>query len=108
MIDNDVQIPKKMMEKGYGAGRRKYDFTGLKHGASIHCRNEDVAKSVRQSYRSYAERRGISLFTLKQGKVDDTDPRGAGYRIWFLSNAEQAKPAEDGPWAEPKPDTAIW
>ena len=99
-IDKGVPLPAGIRGGAYGPGRRKFDFTKISHGDSIHCCTKSEVNTLRQSYRSYAGRRGVNAFYLREGAVGADDPRGAGYRVWFVSTDEDAPPI---PMEEPDP-----
>lgn len=65
-------------------------FGKIKHGQSIHADDLSEAQSIKMSFIGWARRRKIEMkpsFRL----VDETDPDGAGYRVWFFSTSGDAK-----------------
>lgn len=91
-IDKGVPMPSDTRQ-GWGPGRRKYDFTSIAHGDSIHVASKAEVKTIRQSYTGYATRRGLTGFRVQEQKVGADDPRGAGWRVFFVSTLEA--PSED-------------
>lgn len=87
-IAKDISPPSP--RDGYGPGARKYRFDSIAHGDSVHVETEKEMRSLRQSFRSYMQVRGRSDMRATSRAVDETDPEGTGWRIWFLSKLEGA------------------
>ena len=68
--------------------RRKFDFTQFNSGSSTHVKTDRERKNVLIAFKYWSQhtpegkRRKGAYATSR--KVDDTDPAGPGYRIWFL------------------------
>lgn len=91
MIDKNVPLPGFPISRG----RKKYDFDSIQHGDSIHTATQVGAVSIRSSYKSYADRRDGARFVLRQAKVGADDPRGPGYRVFFLQAEAEAPGSQD-------------
>lgn len=80
-VDKNVKI---RMPSLKGPGQpRKYHFDKLEHGDSMHVKTEMEAMSIHTCFRHY---RNSNQTTMKCSRraVDHTDPKGPGYRVWFL------------------------
>lgn len=62
---------------------RKYHFDRVNHGDSMHVQTEMQAISIFSSFRHFKSRNNTSLKCTRRA-VDHTDPKGPGYRVWFL------------------------
>ena len=72
--------------------RTRYNFDQIKPGASLHVETSQERCRVLAAFRYWSlqdkKKRGGAYAT--SAKVGDEDPRGAGFRIWFKSKAQDA------------------
>lgn len=68
--------------------KTKYPFDEMSVGDSIHFRVEVLRKRALIAFNSWAKRTGNTHLKPVSRKVDDSDPKGAGWRLWMSSVAE--------------------
>ena len=77
-VRTDIPMPKK------ARGRpRRYDFTKVKPGDSMHAIDHVHSQSIRGSFLHYCRTRDLAMTTTRL-KVGANDPDGPGYRVWFI------------------------
>lgn len=84
------------MEIEYGAApepepKLKYDFTDVRNGATIWVATNNERMAITKAFIRWKESRGSNL-SATSAAVGAKDPRGAGYRIWFKSEATAIRP----------------
>lgn len=62
---------------------RKHDFSMAEHGASVWYPPSQSQRGVMNSFRNWKKLTGSPLIIISR-TVDETDPRGEGFRFWFF------------------------
>lgn len=72
--DQDVPMPSR--------SDVKHDFSGATPGSSIWVKSNNERVKMMKAFTRWKDRVS-SPIEAKSGYVDESDPRGEGYRIWF-------------------------
>lgn len=72
--------------------KRAHDFSKVGHGKSLWCRTNSERISMLQAFRRYEDRHHTGLQATSRA-VGMDDPKGDGFRIWFLREPKALKPA---------------
>lgn len=72
--------------------RVKYDFAGVVHGKSQWARTNNERISIMQAFARYEAKAQTGLKATSRA-VGMNDPKGDGYRVWFLAEKVEIKPA---------------
>ena len=86
-MDFDFDVPQKNETQ-----RSRYNFDRIRPGASLHVVDDADRCRVMAAFKYWTKgdpnRRGAYATSAK---VDDDDPKGPGFRIWFRSKREDAE-----------------
>ena len=84
------------MEVDYGIeparerGRGRYNFDGIRPGASIHVADDAERCRVMAAFKYWARKTKKIGAYATSAKVGAEDPKGPGFRIWFKSRKDDA------------------
>jgi len=77
----------------------RYDFRQAVHGTSVHVETSAERGRVMSAFKDYTTRTGKGHLYAMSHKVDATDPRGEGYRVFFRSRIEDSPTIDGAPAA---------
>ena len=78
-------------------GHRRYNFDRLRPGTSWHVDTNEERCRVMASFTYWAKNIKKIPARATSLKVDETDPDGPGFRIWFVSTRPKPMPVEQPP-----------
>ena len=78
-------------------GHQRYNFDSLRPGASWHVETNEERTRILSAFKYWAANIKKIPARATSQKVDETDPDGPGYRIWFLSARPKTMQAPAAP-----------